>query len=157
MAGGSGQLFFGSQDALPETSQTVGLVGAIEEISIKNVTAEERTGYLFAEPSIRPSGSYLVDLMSKPGREFFASTVSGILNTAQADAVHIDGFEKLAMIGGSDFAHSEATFSSPWVRTPFSFGFPPQVHQEGWPGRWGLSILQGLEQAHKGKGRRNEG
>ena len=150
MAGGSAPLFFGSRDARPVSSLSSGFVGAIEEIALKNVSAEDRTGYLFAEPAIRPTGTYLVDLSQPGGRAFFASTVANILNTAASATVHIDGFEKLAMIGGQDFAHSAQTFSSPWQRVPFSFGFPAQVHEEGWPARWGQGILQGLEQAHRG-------
>jgi hypothetical protein len=148
MAGGSEPLFFGSLDATISSSQLSGFVGAIEEISLKNVSAEDRVGYLFAEPSIRPTGTYLVDLSRPAGRDFFASTVAGVLNNAASATVHIDGFEKLAMIGGQDFAHSLQTFSSPWQRVQFSFGFPAQVHQEGWPARWGQGILEGLEQAH---------
>jgi hypothetical protein len=148
MAGADSPLYFGSSDTTAQTSQRVGFVGALEEISLKNVSAEGRQAYLFAEPSIRPTGSYLVDLSREEGRLFFSETVSSVLNSASACTVHIDGFEKLAMIGAEDWPHSNATFASPWERTNFSSKFPPQVHREGWPGLWGLGILKGLEKTH---------
>eukprot|EP00664_Eupelagonemidae_sp_cell27_P001782 gene1782-2968_t len=150
IVGGSAPLVFGAQQPTPESSSRTGLVGALEEISIKNVSAQDRLGYLFAEPSIRPTGTYLVDLSRAAGRAFFASTVAGVVNAGLADTVHVDGFEKLAMIGGRDFAHSARTFSSPWARIPYSFGFPSQVHDAGWPARWGAGIVEGLALAHGG-------
>lgn len=68
------------------------------------------------------------------------------LRTLPARAQY-DGFEKLQLIAGQDFGHSSKTFSSGLWR---GHSTPDWYHYEGWPLRWGIGILQGIEAAHQG-------
>ena len=120
------------------------LVGAIEEIYLKNASAENRNGYLFADDN-RKMGTFLIDLSRAPGRKLFASAINAVLDQFDPAAVQYDGFEKLQLIAGQDFGHSSKTFSSGlWRGNPT----PDWYHYEGWPLRWGIGILQGIEAAH---------
>jgi hypothetical protein len=52
----------------------------------------------------------------------------------------------LQLIAGQDFTHSTQTFSSGLYRGNPT---PDWYHYEGWPLRWGLGIMQGIEEAHQ--------
>lgn len=122
------------------------LAGAIEEIFLKNASAENRNAYLFADDN-RKMGTFLIDLSRAPGRKLFASAINNVLNEFNPAAVQYDGFEKLQLIAGQDFGHSSKTFDSGlWRGNPT----PDWYHYEGWPLRWGIGILQGIEAAHSG-------
>ena len=92
-------------------------------------------------------GTFLIDLSRPPGRAYFSKTINAVLDQFSPGAVHYDGFEKLQLIAGQDFAHSSKTFDSGmWRGLPT----PDWYHGvEGWPLRWGLGILQGIEEAHR--------
>ena len=99
---------------------------------------------LFADDN-RKMGTFLIDLSRAPGRKLFASAINAVLDQFDPAAGQYDGFEKLQLIAGQDFGHSSKTFSSGlWRGNPT----PDWYHYEGWPLRWGIGILQGIEAAH---------
>jgi hypothetical protein len=54
------------------------LNGALEEIYFKNVSAENRQAYLFADDN-RKMGTFLIDLSRAPGRALFAKEINAVL------------------------------------------------------------------------------
>ena len=110
-------------------------MGAIEEVFLKNASAENRRAYLYADDN-RVMGTFLMDLTRPPGRALFARTVNAELSAFNPGpaAAQYDGFEKLQLIAGQDFAHSARTFTSGlWRGNPT----PDWYSYEGWPLRWG--------------------
>ena len=71
-----------------------GYKGAMEEIYLKNVSAEHRRAYLYADRD-RQMGTFLIDLLAPAGRQLFAGAISAVLRHADISAVQYDGFEKL--------------------------------------------------------------
>lgn len=78
------------------------LKGALEEIYFKNVSAENRAAYLYADDN-RRMGTFIIDLTRPPGRALFAKTINAVLNQFDPAAIQYDGFEKLQLIAGQDF------------------------------------------------------
>lgn len=91
--------------------------GAMEELYFKNVSAEHRIAYVYADNN-RFAGTYLIDLTVPAGRHLFASAINNVLNQANFSAVQYDGFEKLQLIAAVDFEHSSATVDSGMFRGP---------------------------------------
>ena len=77
----------------------------------------------------------------------YQAPISNTLRGAQTGAKPSpdDGFEKLNLIAGEDFGHSNATWSSGLYR---GHPTPDWYHFEGWPLRWGLGVLRGMSAAH---------
>jgi hypothetical protein len=129
---------------------TAGLVhsyfqGALEEIYLKNCSTENRMAYMYSDDN-RIQGTFLIDLSSAKGREFFATSIVNVLKQANFSALQYDGFEKLQLIGATDFGHSLKTFASGLYRgTPT----PDWYHYEGWPLRVGQGVLQGVAQTNE--------
>ena len=117
--------------------------GALEEIYLKNVSCENRIGYMYADNN-RRLGTYLLDLSREVGRRKFASLIAAPMVETPIAAVQYDGFEKLALIAGQDFPHSSRTYQSGLYRGNPT---PDWYHFEGWPLRWGLGVLQGMTAA----------
>ena len=67
--------------------------------------------YMYADDN-RLQGTFLIDLSSPEGREFFATSIVNVLKQANFSALQYDGFEKLQLIGATDFGHSLKTFES---------------------------------------------
>eukprot|EP00041_Stephanoeca_diplocostata_P019095 m.405729 g.405729 ORF g.405729 m.405729 type:complete len:1069 (-) comp21209_c0_seq2:189-3395(-) len=121
-----------------------GFHGAVEEIYLKNTSTEHRVGYMYADDN-RVRGTYLLDLSSRAGQDYFAKSISNVLNLGDFAAVQYDGFEKLNLIAAKDFAHSNQTQNSGLYR---GLPTPDWYHFEGWPLRAGLGVLQGMTAAH---------
>eukprot|EP00937_MAST-01D_sp_MAST-1D-sp2_P002385 g2385.t1 len=121
-----------------------GFKGALEELYLKNVSTENRLGYMYADQN-RKMGTYLLDLTRAAGRARFAALTAAPMALAPIAAVQYDGFEKLQLIAGQDFAHSSRTWDSGAYR---GYPTPDWYHFEGWPLRWGLGVLQGMADAH---------
>lgn len=120
--------------------------GSIEEIYLKNVSAEHREAYLFADDN-RMGGSFLIDLTRPAGQRLFASAVNSVINQANISAVEYDGMEKLELMSPFDFAHSLKTTSSGVFRGPPA---PDFFSYQGWPLRVGIGMVKALEMAHAG-------
>jgi hypothetical protein len=118
--------------------------GSIEEIYLKNVSAESRPAYLFADDN-RMGGSFLIDLTRPAGQQLFASAVCSVINQANISAVEYDGMEKLELMSPFDFAHSLRTVSSGVFRGPPA---PDFFSYQGWPLRVGIGMVKALELAH---------
>ena len=105
-----------------------GFEGALEELFLKNVSAESRVGYVYADNN-RRLGTYLLDLSRAPGRQKFAELIAAPMAETPIAAVQYDGFEKLALIAGQDFPHSSATYQSGMYR---GLPTPDWYHFEGY-------------------------
>ena len=55
--------------------------GSVEEVYFKNVSCENRHAYIYADDN-RPTGTFLIDLDSAPGRKLFATAINSVLNQA---------------------------------------------------------------------------
>lgn len=120
--------------------------GAMEEIYLKNVSAENRAAYLFADDN-RMGGSFLIDLTRPAGQKLFAAAVCSVINSANISAVEYDGMEKLELMSYIDFAHSLRTVSSGVFRGPPA---PDFFAYQGFPLRVGIGMIRALELAHSG-------
>ena len=58
-----------------EHTVTDGFSGALEELYVKNASAEHRTAYLYADDN-RLMGTFLIDLTRAPGRALFSRTIA---------------------------------------------------------------------------------
>jgi hypothetical protein len=119
--------------------------GAIEELYLKNCSTENRPAYLYSDDN-RVQGTFLIDLGSSKGRDFFATSIVDVLKQANFSALQYDGFEKLQLIGATDFGHSVKTFASGLYRGNPT---PDWYHYEGWPLRVGQGVLQGIARANE--------
>ena len=101
--------------AAPAASRAHGLTGhfsgGMEELYIKDTSAENRPAYLFSD-DCRVKGTYLIDLTTEAGRSYFAEAIQSILNRANFSNVQLDGMEKLQLISAVDFGHSKLTPNS---------------------------------------------
>ena len=121
-----------------------GFAGALEEIFLKNASTENRVGYVYADNN-RRAGTYLLDLSRADARRAFAAHAAAPAIDASIATMHWDGFEKLQLIAGMDFPHSNRTMQSGLYRGNPT---PDWYHFEGWPLRWGLGVLRGMTAAH---------
>lgn len=148
-----GKLLSSEDSSAPRGSAAVGtglvvgagFAGSIEELYIKNVSTENRPGYVYAD-SNRVAGTFLLDLDTDAGRALFAARVAAVTRLANFSAVQYDGFEKLQLIAALDFAHSAKTATSGLFRGPPT---PDWYHYQGWPLRVGQGILSGIAAAHE--------
>ena len=135
--------------AAPAASRAHGLTGhfsgGMEELYIKDTSAENRPAYLFSD-DCRVKGTYLIDLTTEAGRSYFAEAIQSILNRANFSNVQLDGMEKLQLISAVDFGHSKLTPNSGL----FKGHITPGHYHRHWPLRVGQGITQGLELAQRG-------